>query len=169
MISLSQQVGVEMLSGRPRFGVRPYAHVSSIVHGLHSGAMTDRAQFVVTDSCIVLIAHGSRNERANHAHRALCAELSQRLGRPVTPCFLEMVEPDLVQSCGDLIERGCTQLGILPLFIAPGNHVERDIPQLIEQIQAAHPQVTIELLQHLGAHPGLIDLLVDQIRAAGGR
>lgn len=111
----------------------------------------------------VVIAHGSRAEAANDAHREVCAALAVRTGSRVEPAFLELAEPTLDAAVGTLAAEGASRIVVLPFFLYPGRHIQRDIPALVDAARAANPGVTIEVGPLFGADPGVIDLLAAQI------
>ena len=113
---------------------------------------------------VVLIAHGSRVAEANEAHRALAAELASRSGRTVIAAYLELAEPDIPTALDTAADAG--HVLVLPYFLLPGAHTKVDIPALVEAARARHPGTRFEQLDHLGADPGVVDLLVGQVDAA---
>jgi sirohydrochlorin cobaltochelatase len=55
-------------------------------------------------------------------------------------------------------------LQLVPLFLLPGVHVTADIPEEVEQAQAAlGSTLTLQVCPHLGTHPHLAQLLAAQI------
>jgi sirohydrochlorin ferrochelatase len=116
----------------------------------------------------VVIAHGSRAEAANDAHRDVCAALAERTGGPVLPAFLELAEPTLDDAVARLVADGATRVVVLPYFLYPGRHIQRDIPALVDGARAANPAVTIEVGQLFGADPAVLDLLATQLSLAAG-
>jgi sirohydrochlorin ferrochelatase len=114
----------------------------------------------------VVIAHGSRAEAANEAHRAVCAALAERTGGTVAAAFLELAEPSLDAAVAGLVASGTERIVVLPFFLYPGRHIQRDIPALVEAARAANPTVEITIGPLFGADPAVIDLLADQVRDA---
>ncbi|MFN8050957.1 MAG: CbiX/SirB N-terminal domain-containing protein [Acidimicrobiales bacterium] len=112
---------------------------------------------------VVVIAHGSRSEEANDAHRATCALLAERSGRVVSPAFLELASPSLAEAVTTVVEAGATGVVVLPFFLYPGRHMQRDIPALVDAARSEHPSVDIALGPLFGADPGVIDLLIGQL------
>ena len=113
-----------------------------------------------------MIAHGSRSEAANEAHRVVCGDLGRRLGRPVTAAFLEVAAPDLPTALEAAVGSGARRIVVVPYFIHPGNHTTRDIPALVEEARPRHPGVEITIAPLFGADPALLDVLADQVRQA---
>lgn len=110
---------------------------------------------------VILIAHGSRAEESNENHRRLVAEVAARSGAAVRAAFLELAEP----SIGDAVEaaatNGATSIRLIPHFLGPGRHTTRDIPAAIAEASQRHPSVVITVSDHVGAHPALVDLVLD--------
>ena len=50
---------------------------------------------------------------------------------------------------------------VFPLFLGVGKHAREDLPLLVEQIRAAHPDVGIELLPAAGEFQQLTTLMAD--------
>lgn len=111
-----------------------------------------------------MIAHGSRAEAANEAHCELCREVARRTGASVTAAFLELAEPTIPSAIDTVIAAGATQVVVSPHFLLPGNHTRRDIPALVDDARARHTGIVIEITDHLGEDPALIDLVTERVR-----
>jgi sirohydrochlorin ferrochelatase len=114
---------------------------------------------------IVIFAHGSRIESANEGVRQVAAELAQ-LGsfRNVEPAFLELGQPDLAGAVARLAAAGVRQIIVIPYFLTLGLHLERDLPQLIEAVAAAHPGLDIRVTPPMEGHPALLQVLLDRAK-----
>jgi sirohydrochlorin ferrochelatase len=112
----------------------------------------------------ILFAHGSRLESANQGVRAAASELA-RLGsfRYVEPAFLELGTPDLAGAVARLVERGVHRILVIPYFLTLGVHLERDLPQIISGLAAAHPGIQIQVAPPLEGHPALLRILLDRV------
>ena len=112
---------------------------------------------------VLLIAHGSRNPAAQADHERLCERVGAAAGVPVRPAYLELAEPDIAGAIDDAVAGGAGRVRLVPVFLHSGNHVARDIPGAVTAARAAHPGVVIELDEHVGADPGLVDLIAARI------
>ena len=112
---------------------------------------------------IILFAHGSRLESANQGVRAAAAELA-RLGsfRYVEPAFLELGAPDLAGAAARLVAYGVHRILVIPYFLTLGIHLERDLPQIVSELTAAHPGTEIHVTPPLEGHPALLRILLDR-------
>ena len=103
--------------------------------------------------CTILLAHGStdpawRKTFQTLAGPALDANAGARLA------YMELASPSLEETVRDLTRDGITRISVLPLFLARGRHLRRDLPQMIEDLQSRYP-VMIALLPPIGEHPKL--------------
>ncbi len=109
---------------------------------------------------IVLFAHGARDPRWALTVEAL-AERAAGLapGARVRTAYLEFLAPDLPGAVDALVAEGATRLRIVPVFLAAGGHVLRDLPQLVEACAQRHPLVIFDLLPALGTLPSVLDAM----------
>lgn len=114
---------------------------------------------------VVLIAHGSRAEAANEAHRNVCRELAERTGGDVVAAFLELAEPSIPDAIATAAT-GAARVVVLPYFLYPGRHVAEDIPRFVDQARADLDGIEVVLLHPFGADPRAVDLLATQITDA---
>jgi sirohydrochlorin ferrochelatase len=72
---------------------------------------------------------------------------------------MDRAPPTLLDAVGEAVRDGCRQLHVLPLFLAPEGHVDRDIRPLVEQARTAFPDITIDFMTPIGQLPGFRRLL----------
>jgi sirohydrochlorin cobaltochelatase len=116
-------------------------------------------------SAIVLFAHGSREPdwalpfqrvRARLVASGVAAELA----------YLEIMQPSLDSACDDLVRDGAQRITIVPLFLAQGGHLKRDLPNMAEQIRRRHAGTEIVLLPPAGEAAEVIDAMANWVRRA---
>lgn len=115
----------------------------------------------------VVFAHGSSVESANESVRAVTAQLRERGGyAAVETAFLEGGQPDLRGAVEALSVRGIQSVVVIPYFLTLGLHLQRDLPRLIKEIEAAHPGLSIGITPPLDGHPAMIDALLDRAQGS---
>ena len=118
---------------------------------------------------IVLIDHGSRLPEANEVVEQVAAALRARApGTAVEVAHLELAPPDLAEAVARCVAGGATEIVVQPFFLAPGRHSARDIPALAAAAAERHVGVSIRVGEPLGAHPALVDAVLDRVSAGGG-
>jgi sirohydrochlorin ferrochelatase len=119
----------------------------------------------MSSTAYIVFAHGSSVESANDAVRSVAAEMARRGGfEHVVAAFLGGGTPDLKGAVGELRGRGLTHIVVLPYFLTLGLHLQRDLPQLVEDTRRAHPGVEIEVTEPLDGHPAMVEALLDRAR-----
>jgi len=116
------------------------------------------------NNALIIVAHGSRKASSNEEVKALgekVKSLQDRRYSLVMTAFLEFATPSLEESILSCVDKGVNEIVILPYFLASGNHVTRDIPEVVQKIQESHPQVKITLKEHLGSSSAMVGLLID--------
>ena len=117
---------------------------------------------------VLLVAHGSRNPRAAEEHEQLCVAVSAAVADasdpiPVRPAYLASTRPSTPEAIDAASADGATEVRLLPHFLSSGNHVLVDLPAVVATARERHPGVRIELRQHLGADPALVELLAAKV------
>lgn len=103
------------------------------------------------EPAIILFGHGARDpEWARPMQRVRELVLAAQPGRIVELAFLEFMSPTLDEAIDGLVARGLHHLRVLPMFLAQGGHLKRDVPQLLEAACTRHPGITIELMKAVG-------------------
>jgi sirohydrochlorin cobaltochelatase len=109
---------------------------------------------------ILLFAHGARDPRWALPFEAVAARVREQApDAEVRLSFLEFMTPSLMDAGMELTQAGCTRVAIVPLFLGSGGHVRKDLPVLMEQLAAAHPQVQWTLQQTVGETQAVIDAM----------
>jgi sirohydrochlorin ferrochelatase len=119
---------------------------------------------------VVLIDHGSREPAANAVVEEIAAALRARLpGRAVEVAHLDLAPPDLAEAVARCVAAGAREVVVQPFFLAPGRHSARDIPRLAAEAAARHPSVSVRVAEPLGAHPALVEAVLDRLSGSGDR
>ena len=118
-----------------------------------------------------MFAHGARDPRWAEPFQAVLARLRElEPGVAAELAYLEFTPPTLAQAGQALAALGCRCVDVVPLFLGAGGHVRRDLPRLVEQLAADHPEVRWHLQGAIGERPPVIEALArEALNAAGER
>ncbi|MFH0129706.1 sirohydrochlorin chelatase [Variovorax sp. VaC1] len=109
---------------------------------------------------IVLLAHGSRDERWRQPIEAVAARVCQYApDARVTCAYMELATPDLPTATAALIASGARAIRVIPLFLGMGKHAREDLPLQIEALRQRWPDIDFTLARIVGEEPELVDLL----------
>ncbi len=113
----------------------------------------------------IVFAHGSTVESANEAVRKVAIEAALKSGWPAyETAFLGGGEPLLPAAVERLVGRSVDRIVIVPYFLTLGLHLERDLPELVDEIRRAHPGLRIDVTAPLDGHPGMVNAVVDRAK-----
>lgn len=105
-------------------------------------------------TCLVLLAHGSRNPNWQSPFEALLKDLRAETGEDrVYLAYLQMATPSLSEVVRDLCAQGVRTLRILPLLMSAGNHADEDIPAEKDALLKQFPDLVLEVLPPIGSQP----------------
>lgn len=112
----------------------------------------------------LLIAHGSRRPEAN-ADLAALAEQVRETGRfeTVEIAYLELAEPDIPAGAARCVERGATEVRMLPYFLSMGRHVAEDLEKHRREFAERYPGVRFLLCPPLGLHPKVVEVVLERL------
>ncbi|MGH8630689.1 MAG: sirohydrochlorin chelatase [Burkholderiales bacterium] len=111
---------------------------------------------------ILLFAHGARDPDWAAPFRRIQRRIQKSSADTIVElCFLELTLPLLPDAIAALAARGITRITIVPLFLAQGGHLKQDLPRMIAQVQAGHPQLQIKVASAIGDSPALTDAIAD--------
>jgi sirohydrochlorin ferrochelatase len=115
---------------------------------------------------IIVFAHGSRIEAANQAVRSAASALARTGDCPIVEAaFLEIGRPSLEEAADLLAQRGVERIVIIPYFLTPGLHLERDLPPLVARISEKNKSIQVLVTESLDGHSGLVEILADRARS----
>jgi sirohydrochlorin cobaltochelatase len=116
---------------------------------------------------IVLLAHGSREPGWAVPFERLARSVRERRpGAEVAIAYLEISPPTLGEAVASLVAAGAGEIVVAPLFLAPGGHVRRDLPQMIDALRGRYPGLAVRVLPTIGEAEPLLDAIAAWIDAA---
>ncbi len=115
---------------------------------------------------ILLIAHGSRRPEANSDLVRLAELVGEQGEYPLVEiAYLELAEPTIPEGARRCVERGATQVRMLPFFLSAGVHVRGDLERFREEFAAQYPSVVFTVCEPLGLHPKVVDVVLERLQA----
>ncbi|QBI05168.1 cobalamin biosynthesis protein CbiX [Pseudoduganella albidiflava] len=111
---------------------------------------------------MILFAHGARAASwAAPFERLRDLVAAREPGVDVSLAFLELMSPRLPERAAELLAQGVTDLTVVPVFLGQGGHVLRDLPEMIDQLRADHPQLAIRVAEAAGENAAVLQAIAD--------
>jgi sirohydrochlorin cobaltochelatase len=118
---------------------------------------------------LILLAHGSRDPRWRAPFETFATALQADLGADkVRLAYMEFVPPTLTDMAEEASRDAVQQLKILPLFMAGGGHVDRDIPEQVTVVRERFPHLDFSILPPIGEHPRFVALMQEIVKEYAG-
>lgn len=109
---------------------------------------------------LVLFAHGARDPRwAEPFQRLQRIIQAQEPDLTVSLAFLELMTPRLPELVQQLVQAGCTDVTVVPVFFGQGGHVLRDLPAMMEQLKLDYPQLRLTAAAAVGEDAGVLNAI----------
>lgn len=109
---------------------------------------------------IVLLAHGSRDPLWRQPLQRVAARMRECDAAVLVACaYLELARPDLAAATAQLLAQGAHTISVVPMFLGVGRHVREDLPRLVDEVRALHPQVDLTLRSAIGEDSRVVDLI----------
>ena len=113
---------------------------------------------------LLLVGHGSRDsEGRDRVLEFAAAYQALDTSRPVIPCFLELSEPTIQDGVDLCVEKGYTNISVLPILLFAARHNKFDVTNELDRARQRHPQVTFHYGRHFGITPAIIQLWQERL------
>lgn len=116
---------------------------------------------------LLLVAHGSRDERHAATMGRIAAATATAAGRPVRVGYLDHHGPDVTEAARLLVADGASALSVVPLLLSEAFHRKVDVPAAVAAARMA-VDVNVRLVPALGPDPVLLVAAHRRLRDCGG-
>ncbi len=114
----------------------------------------------MTQRALILFAHGARDPKWAEPFQRLQQLLQGQLpDTEVGLAFLELMAPRLPELVGELVQAGCDNVTVVPVFFGQGGHVLRDLPMIIETLKTDYPNLTLNVANAVGEAPEVLNAI----------
>jgi len=120
-------------------------------------------------TALILFAHGARDPEWASPMRRVQAVLRGRVpDTPVELAFLEFMTPSLADCVADVVAAGAGRIVVLPMFIARGGHLKRELPEMLAALRSTYPEVDFSLGNAIGEHEVVVQAMAEAAMLVAG-
>lgn len=113
----------------------------------------------------LFIGHGTRSKTGLQELIAFIQQVIDRSEAPIQEIsFLELADPTIADGFRRCVERGATEITVVPLFLLAAAHIKEDIPKTLKEISKQFPHVVLQLADPFGVHDCLLDGIAELIK-----
>ena len=113
---------------------------------------------------LLYIGHGSRVKSAQEEAIAFIKKCMLRNPTSIQEYgFLELAVPTVEEAFSRCIERGATNIVVIPVLLLTAAHAKEDIPNELARLCTLHPSIKLAYANPIGVHPLMIDLVIERL------
>lgn len=113
---------------------------------------------------VILLGHGSRAAGAGDDMEKVAACLRERkAARVIEVAYMELQDPPFATAMARCAASGAKRIVVIPYFLHMGNHIRRDIPEILAKESAGYPNISVVMGPNLGFDEILVDLVAKRI------
>lgn len=116
-------------------------------------------------TAVILFAHGAREPEWARPIENIRDRL-RAAGTTVELAFLEFMSPTLEEAAARLADKGIETVLIVPLFLAQGAHLKRELPAMVEKIRKRHAKTEFRVTPALGDSPEIVAAITEWVQRA---
>jgi len=115
---------------------------------------------------ILYIGHGTRSKKGAGEAKSFVQRVMDRINVPIQEIsFLELTDPLIAEGFARCVERGATEITVVPLFLLAAGHIKKDIPMVLGSLQEKYPQINIAVKDPFGVQESIIDGVAELVFA----
>lgn len=114
---------------------------------------------------VLLIAHGSKKSKQNDMLFDIVDMVREIVGGEyiVDGAFMSFSEMNIDFKLQEIIDKGATEIVIVPYLLFAGNHFLETIPTTVNAFMSMYPKVKVTYKNSLGVDKRLAEIVVDRI------
>jgi sirohydrochlorin cobaltochelatase len=119
----------------------------------------------MSSSAVILFAHGAREPEWAQPFQSIRDRL-RAAGTTVELAFLEFMPPSLDEAAARLAGKGIETVVIVPLFLAQGGHLKRELPAMVAEVRKRHAKTDFRVTPALGEAPEIVAAITEWVQRA---
>ncbi|MDG5472368.1 sirohydrochlorin chelatase [Jeotgalibacillus sp. ET6] len=114
---------------------------------------------------ILYIGHGTRSKKGAEEARQFLEAVMEHVNAPIQEIsFLELTEPFIEEGFRRCVERGATEIKIVPVFLLTAGHIKQDIPNELAPLLNRYPDISITTADALGVQEVILDAIAELVK-----
>ncbi|MGD7054405.1 sirohydrochlorin chelatase [Sutcliffiella horikoshii] len=119
---------------------------------------------------ILYVGHGTRSKKGAEEAKEFLGRVIARVDAPIQEvCFLELTEPFIPEGFERCVEKGATEITVVPIFLLTAGHIKEDIPEALEPLREKYPEVNVKIAPAFGVQERIVNAISELVRAAVGK
>jgi sirohydrochlorin cobaltochelatase len=118
---------------------------------------------------VLVVGHGSRLETGNEEVRTFIRKMIPTMDEQliIETCFLEFATPTIAEGIANCVNKGATEVAVIPIILLHAGHSKLHIPAEIVEAETKYPNVKYTYGQTISIHPAVFEILMDRLSEVG--
>ena len=113
---------------------------------------------------VLIVGHGSRRKETERILESVVAMARPKLPKMLVKiAYMEFSERDIPAALDELVKGGASEIAVVPYFLFDGVHIQKDIPEMLEEYRAVYPSIKITMGSPLGVDERLAAILAERV------
>lgn len=113
---------------------------------------------------VLYIGHGTRTKKGVQELKSFIQRLMAQCDVPIQEyCFLKLTEPPIEAAFQRCVERGATEITVVPLFLLAAGHIKEDIPKALSSVRERYPTIKVKVRNPLGVQEKILNVIEDLV------
>lgn len=114
---------------------------------------------------ILYIGHGTRSKKGVKEVKSFLQRVMARVNVAIQEVsFLELTDPLMEEGFRRCVERGATEITVVPLFLLAAGHINEDIPQVLSTLCEKYPHIKVNVKNPFGVQSRILDSIAELVR-----
>ena len=114
---------------------------------------------------ILYIGHGTRSKEGAEEAKSFIHRVMERINVEIQEiCFLELTKPGIEEGFLHCVDRGATEITVVPLFLLAASHIKEDIPQALSSLCERNPTINVKIRNPFGVQGRILDGIAEMVR-----
>ncbi|MGD6781779.1 sirohydrochlorin chelatase [Sutcliffiella horikoshii] len=119
---------------------------------------------------ILYVGHGTRSKKGAEEAKGFLERVIARVDAPIQEIsFLELTEPYIPAGFERCVEKGATEITVVPIFLLTAGHIKEDIPEALAGLRLKYPEVRVEIAPAFGVQERIVDAISELVTATVGK
>lgn len=115
---------------------------------------------------ILYIAHGTRSKKGALEASYFLQKVISKVPVPIQEySFLELTDPPIDEGFLRCVERGATEVTIVPIFLLAAGHIKKDIPLILDSLRKKYPTIKINMMNAFGVQEEILDAISELVKS----
>ena len=116
-------------------------------------------------NAILYIGHGTRSKKGANEAMSFLQRVIKKIDVPIQEIsFLELTEPSIEEGFKRCVERGATDITVVPIFLLAAGHIKEDIPSALNSLRDKYPNVNVTVRNPFGVQGIILDGIAELVR-----